>query len=51
MGIGTGSSSYKLDVNGDIHSSGTINCNALNVDSTLSIKDSVIGCSAGNISI
>ena len=51
VGIGTISPSYKLDVNGNIHSSGTINCNALNVGSTLSIKDSVISCSASNISI
>lgn len=51
VGIGTMSPSYKLDVNGNIHSSGTINCNALNVGSTLSIKDSVISCSASNISI
>lgn len=51
VGIGTISPSYKLDVNGNIHSSGTINCNALNVGSTLSIKDSVISCSVSNISI
>lgn len=51
VGIGTISPSYKLDVNGNIHSSGTINCNALNVGSTLSIKDSVISCSASDISI
>lgn len=50
VGIGT-SPLYKLDVNGNIHSSGTINCNALNVGSTLSIKDSVISCSASDISI
>ena len=61
VGIGAISPSYKLNVNGNIHSSGTINCNALNVStincnalnvgSTLSIKDSVISCSASNISI
>lgn len=51
VGIGTISPAYKLDVNGNIHSSGTINCNALNVGSTLSIKDSVISCSASDISI
>ena len=51
VGIGAISPAYKLNVNGDIHSSGTINCNALNVGSTLSIKDSVISCSASDISI
>lgn len=51
VGIGTISPTYKLDVNGDIHSSGTINCNALKVGSTLSIEDSVISCSASDISI
>lgn len=51
VGIGTMSPSYKLDVAGDIYSSGTINCNALNVGGTLNIKDSVIDCSANNISI
>lgn len=51
VGIGTTAPSYKLDVVGDIHSSGTINCNALNVGSTLNIKDSVINCSSSNISI
>ena len=51
VGIGAISPAYKLNVNGNIHSSGTINCNALNVGSTLSIKDSVISCSASDISI
>lgn len=51
VGIGTVSPSSKLTVNGDIRSSGTINCNALNVGSTLSITDSVINCSSSNISI
>ena len=51
IGSTTISPDYKLDINGDVHSSGTINCNALNVGSTLSIKDSVINCSASNISI
>ena len=51
VGIGTISPSYKLDVNGNIHSSGTINCNALNVGSTLIINGSAISCSASDISI
>lgn len=42
VGIGTSTPAYKLDVAGDVHSSGTINCNVLNVGSTLSIIDSVI---------
>ena len=34
-----------------MYTTSTINCNALNVGSTLSIKNSVISCSASDISI
>lgn len=42
---------YKYDSDLNIKLPNAINCNALNVGSTLSINGSVIDCSAGNISI